>query len=465
MKKYIFILSFGLGIFLLPHFSLADTLVYSSSSYGLSWTYYEPSSVTTSSIGFVSPIAENTTTTFVFNTASASGSGGEISCGISTGLKIYSDSAYTDLIQTIGYGSFINVTVNGGDSSNTSSFYSSTPLDAGYWQLGYATVGCVNGSQSASVSNLAIYQDAFVPTYGTMSFLFPTNGTTTSMFDNFALQAVGVTSTDNYNFQLQWYLPYTQTTQFTALEFTGAQLLHGVTVPFKGFPQVANTDIESLPAVAKAQIYDITSPIVSGDQSVAVATAQTDFNVNANNNATSTLWNYVSIGSDGTLSVEESSTPQNPFYSNGSQIACPAPTGTIFDDFSDNVNWFGCQMAQIFIYPHSQTEALAASSTALVEQAPPFVYAFDVLNAFSNEGATLKSATSSTDLSLNFGGIGVGNIIPTSSIKIVDNTAYADITGNASTSEALHDDLMSAQSFVGTALFIGIMIKIIFFTG
>lgn len=296
-----------------------------------------------------------------------------------------------------------------------------------------------------------------------LSFLWPTDGTTTPQFDNFVVQASNVTSTEEYYLGGSWILHLTQqTTQWQGGVYTGAQLEAGVAIPMTNFPNVPNSDIGELPANAYACINDA----LVGCGENPIASTSVPFNISSQNNTTTPIFYNVTASSTAPGGFVIATTTQaiNPFYSTGG-VVCPAPTGTIFSgDLGPTIDYMLCQLQNAFIYPHSFSTAMVTSSLARVESNPPFAYVYDALGDFASSSAALESA-STTDLSFQFkGNPGVVGIVPTTSIAVIDNTAFADLTGSSTFDATIHSDLFTAEDNIFWLLLVagvvGIIIKV-----
>lgn len=419
MKKYLLILVLGLGIFLMPHLSLAATWTYSYMGTGGGYT---------NGVWSTDPVMSG----IVYLQTSAT---------CSSLAKIYDDFLTGDTYSVTSLG------------SNIYSFDATGGI--------YTQFQTENSSASYITdcgSTIILSDTPLTSPAATITFAFPTEGTSTNMFDNFALIGANLTSTDEYALQVQWYLPYNQTmypgSQKTV---TGADLVNGVLMPFVGFPSIPNSTIVSLPVTAYATLTDVTSY-------TGTSTAQTQvaFNVNANNNATSTGWSYVTVSS-GTVSVAVSSTSLNPFYTNGTNIVCPAPTGTIWNDMQGTMDWIGCNLVTIFVYPHQATENMAQNSFGLLQSDVPFSFVYSAVNGFESSSIGLESASSS-DLSFSFlSSAGKSGIIPTSSISVISQTAYAALTATAGGTSI--SDVFTVEDYIFyfllLCLIVGLTIKLL----
>lgn len=482
MKKYLTFLAVSLGIFLAPHFSHAAVI------------YSQPVNNTTltgaSGNNFASNPFVGTVTGTVYarvHVNSLNGQSGAIGngcAGTNYNVALYDVSgAYQicpDAMELSQGAGFTSGSIVPGDvvfrflgasfpGTGTSGFAMSIA-----WQIaGQTASGPGWGDDSALLCIATTEAEAWDPLCGatppapTLSFTWPNEGSTTVLFDNFLLKAQNVTSSAAYEIRGSWYLGFTQhTTSFTPLEVTGAQIQNGVLIPFTGFPNVCPTGntctFVALPVSAEASLSEITPAPYAENE---VASTSVAFNIDAQGNTTSTTSIFINVtnstSSPGTPVVATTTSDVNPFYSTGS-LSCPAPNGTILTDFSGNMANLLCQLANIFVYPHQGAENLAAQSARLVEGNPPFSYVFDVFGQFSSQASNIANATSS-DLSISFGNVGVGNIVPTSSIKIIDNTAFAMLTGNASTSADLHNQVFSFEDIIFTLGLVGTAVKLIFF--
>lgn len=202
-----------------------------------------------------------------------------------------------------------------------------------------------------------------------------------------------------------------------------------------------------------------------------IATTSVEFEINGT--ATSSQKFFPSGGNSSTIpSISTSTTPYQPgqivgittapidvFGANGICNA-PASSTSFADDPGAWTLWGVCQTRNALLQPGSSSIGFISGQFSNTKKIPPFVFVFDVYNAIGAGGTALENATN-TDLSISFSGVGVPGIVPTSSIAIISNTAYANLSGDPTKDSQIHALLFQTEDAIMILWFVFFVYKMV----
>jgi hypothetical protein len=296
-----------------------------------------------------------------------------------------------------------------------------------------------------------------------MSFVKPIDGSSTILFDNFILKGSNLTSTDQYTIYQEWQIPINQSHFQNSQTFTGAQLANGVLMPFTGFPNVCpNGNVCSfvgIPVSSQAYLFDNATDPNSLNY---IASTSISFQIDPQGNTTSTtsvlLHNFVSP--TGTVSQTTSTVNNNPFISTGKNISSFCPSPQDITDIGGGIYYAACATFSFIFNPNTIPQSVSFLSDALnnIKTVPPFSPFFVLANEAS--GTLGGIAPTSTGVSIGIRGFDNENV---NLVTLNSSTFYGGF-GNATsgTATASHNTMNFLTTYIGTWLWIGAGIKLIY---
>ena len=238
------------------------------------------------------------------------------------------------------------------------------------------------------------------PPSPTISFLYPTNGIVTPLFSNFVFSGANLTSTDEYELSLQYFIPQVTGQQARSITVSGAQLInYGAAIPFTPFTGQFGT---SSYMVAQAELYDVTHfQIPESLDGFLVATSSAVFSViTASNNpanGTTTYLQTLPFGNASTGISVATTTTSNPYpLSSGftvntasSTYNCQKPSD--WTDIGGDISFGLCSVSEFLFIPSANVQQYMSDGYTNFKGAFPFGLVFGIHDVLSN------AVTSSTD--------------------------------------------------------------------
>lgn len=354
MKKYILIALFGLGIFLSPHFSLADTVIVSTTT--------APASISVTTAGTITGWSSNTGGCF----ASCSGAG---ATPITVSLLV---NGITVSTSTAGTGSSPATTTISGLSIPV--IYGDTITEEATWP--YPTNGIFGTIYGSFGSNGSFFDPA-------LSFLFPTNGTTTPIFTDWGLAATGLNASTSYTYQVR----FSQSGSGSIGTDNGTSPA-GITADNIFFNSGIQFDVSQFTPssswTATAILIDNAIPFATGAdvQPQDVASTSIAFTVLSNGTIVNTNSTSTYVVNSSTVNFVGSGITTSV---NGT---CAAPTSSVFADpatyTSQSLAYGLCTTSVFLLVPSSQISGFMANSVSNLENVMPFSLAYGIFQAIQN---------------------------------------------------------------------------------
>jgi hypothetical protein len=484
MKKYLFILPIlFLGIFLLPHSSFAATNYFDNVAGGTSGTRqlsgggieacYTYTGITQTITAYIAiKIISNTgidpAISFNLQDMTASTLVAEYKLPVSGDDQNNGLTGLFWLGGKLTNGTAINITLVHGDCYAPNVYSYGTDMIAMANSNNDTVVFSLSDSTSTALCTVNNSCTLPVPT---VSFLYPTNGSTVSAFTSYQLLISNVTSTDIYTGTVDNYIfsndgnmtYYGQQFCSTGSATTGNTTGTISVARYNTDGTSACTVIDSsngIPSNTTSTIIESTANILQTSLGnltrVATETSTWTYLIPTNGtpiNITNVLNGTVTIATTTFTTVQNNSAD--------TQQICTRPSDWL--NAGSDIDYIGCAFVNIFVYPHSFSQNLAQAGFNQIQSDVPFSFVYSAVNGFESSSVSLESATSS-NLAFSFlSSAGKSGIIPTSSISVISQTAYSSLLATAGgTSQS---DLFTVEDdifyFFLLCLIIGLTIKLL----
>lgn len=262
-----------------------------------------------------------------------------------------------------------------------------------------------------------------------ISFVYPTNGTTTLPFNNFITSFSNLTSTDNYQVSINYFIPNTSNNNTVTITKTGGQLMaYAGTLSNQNFGITASE-------VANATLYDITNfEIPDNLDNYIVAT--TSITWSANYSTTSSQQTYAFVNASGTVFVSnnvQSITNIN----ESSTMNCESPSSTL--DLGGDISWGLCSAGQALFVGNPALITNLQNSISNFQNVFPFSLFFGITNpvenVINNTASSTPQALNLEIMGLNYQYYNLGSITSSTLVNVLttnhcDTTCANDAVGN-----------------------------------
>jgi len=406
MKKYLLILPLlFLGIFLMPHFSFADTLNFSTSTPGVATLSY-----TQSGAGTITSWTINPATCYVncTNANTTPGTGELEIAGI-----VVSSSTMPALGNAMIGTSTASGTWNIADGQSVSLVIS--------WP--YELDGM---SGSVTGSNLV---EASATPLSNLHFVFPVQGTSTGLFSPWILSASSTNPGDTYVTRVAWTAcPIGAGASSTACtpmlyndaQQTGAQIqANGISIPRVDWSFDFQNNVE---VFAYSQIQDINSGILLQGDSINFTLLSIPNSSPSSTLATGGIYTYYISTGNGTYAMATTTSGYAATNALGTSTAsayCPPP-----GDPSGYIGYGICQAAIFIFHPTQSVQNYMQSGATNLEGAMPFSLAFGFLNAVQSSTSV---APTENDIAYTISAGSAGNV----ALSLVTSSTLSTSFGTA----------------------------------
>jgi hypothetical protein len=422
MKKYLTILILGLGIILIPKFSLATTSNLTWCSYNIQWYGTDPSCTDTNEF-------HATASKYYFACPQTDITGQLLISHESNGNDYYSDA-----LATTTYPGWYSFTSTGGASN--------------IWLVGLAhSVGSSIATQQCGDDT--ILQDT-TPTVITndpvITFLYPTDATTTPPFSPWIFSVVAPNASDTYQISVHWQqleygtgilggnglwpnANYFQIFGDTSVQFqgTGSAMNIPVARPSRDLNYTYDKFNEDL-WTATAYLRDVTAGNIVATSSINFTLLRYGADYGGAIGAVGTTTYYTpGINASGTLITNSSTNnftaPVDggvPLRNASSSNGCtPAADWT---DVGGGISYGLCTATYNLFTPNDAYTTDIENTFSNIQQDFPFSAAYSVLNGVAKAAVQSASSTTST-LSLPLWG---------TNIPVLSNNSLSDFVGSSS---------------------------------
>lgn len=239
----------------------------------------------------------------------------------------------------------------------------------------------------------------------TISFLYPTEGITTTAFSAFAMGYNNLIATHTYQTDITYSVPQITGEKTLSFTDTGANIGTARLVPIPSGPG-SYINQSSVNEIANASLYDVTNFLIPDTLSpFLIATTSVEYNVLVNGtalNATTSFTNVFIIGS----STIETSTILNPIQYGNTPITtstfalqCAKPSD--WTDFGGDLLFAGCGFLNVAILPQAPITSVLEGEIQGFQNIFPFSLYFGIVNPINTTIQNTASSSNSSPTALN----------------------------------------------------------------
>lgn len=474
MKKYLIFLIVGIGLFLAPHFSYASTILYSQTSIGSS-TPVVPASGGNFSLSPSYIVSSSTTPNIIYAYIQTDATSSD-SCpsypGYGDVLYVNGTSNEKFLLNCNDVGIFSNYAWGEFDYLSGPQYDINTIVSSSVFFGGQAFNGEAGNiaTNLSGISTLFITDATTTPPCAsncssTISFVFPTNGTSTGIFNPWLLSASNLNASDTYITKVMWQAcpvgqvqnsaNCTQTIFNHSEPQTGADIaLHGITVqrvewPFDfGSNQTvyASAELQDNGFVAVDSINFTLLSIPNSSPSSTLSTGGIYIIASSTGNGT-----YVTTSTSGFTAI-------NALGTSTVSAFCPPP-----GDPTGYIGYGLCQAVNFAFNPNifPQSVSYFGNQISAIEAVPPFSGFFAFFNDASSSLNTGYQNSSSTSVSIGILGFNSNGSMPQVNLVTLNSTTFNNGMGGSTHASSTAEATGFLETYIGAFLWIAAGIRIL----